>query len=100
MSPALLVELRALRKAGLSYGKIAQQLGLERGTVAKRCQTDALIAEIGPKVKLNKGYFTGPVKRKIELFLRYNPLATLADTMCQGYLQRDLTIFVETFQNV
>ena len=74
-----LVELRALRKAGLSYGKIAQQLGLEKGTVAKRCQTDALIAEIGPKVKLYKGYFTGPVKRRIELFLRYNPLATLDD---------------------
>jgi hypothetical protein len=64
MDETKLVELRAL-KSGISYAKIAQQFGLERGTVAKRGQTDALIAEIGPKVKLYKGYFTGPVKRRL-----------------------------------
>ena len=74
-----LIEVRALRKAGLSYTKIGNTLGLNRSTVAKRCQTDALIADIGPRVKTYKGYFTGPIKRRIRAFLEYNPLATLAD---------------------
>ena len=45
------------------------------------CEKTHFVCEkkIGPTVKLYKGYFTGPVKRKIELFLRYNPLATLDD---------------------
>jgi hypothetical protein len=63
-----LVEPRAITKAGLSYCKLAQQLQLERRAVAKRCQTHALIADIGPKVNYTKNILLVRLNAKLSCF--------------------------------
>ena len=73
------IAINALRRAGIGYGKIAKQLELEKSTVAKFCQNQALIDAIGPKVKFSRAAIKGRNLLRIKRFIECNPLATLED---------------------
>ena len=75
----LSTKIEALREAGLGYGKIAKQLQLKRGTVAKHCQKKDHLSKLPPKEKRYKGLIKDRDCLKIKQFIISNPTATLGD---------------------
>jgi hypothetical protein len=75
----LSTKIEALREAGLGYGRIAKQLELKRGTVAKHCQKKDHLSKLPPKEARYQGSIKDRNCLKIKQFILANPTATLGD---------------------
>jgi hypothetical protein len=75
------IQIKALTTGGLKPAAIAKQLKLKYETVKKHVYRQKLVADLPPKVIVQKGYFTGRVPGIIRRYIEDYPLARLDDIM-------------------
>jgi hypothetical protein len=75
------IEIKALTTGGLKPEAIAKQLKLKYETVKKHMYRQKLVADLPPKVIVQKDYFKGRVPGIIRRYIEDYPLARLDDIM-------------------
>ena len=79
IKPDIAIRIDALRKAGLGYQSIANQLELKKDTVAKHCQKVDHVKRLPAKEKQYKGKIQGRKQLQIKQYIQFNPTDTLQD---------------------